>query len=854
MMALQMRRSWLCCLFCLFAIWAFEGIVRGDGVKWQVSVGFDDTYKEGAWTPVFVDITNEGGSQTGRVIVPITYKSPSPERKINYAVPVDLPQHSKKRYMLYAPSEGLENVYLNLSGLREKKELPRLKEAGREDILVVVVGGDRGLLKFLTGTKAVSFAGRIEERITTYGQRPVRSPAQSESDEIQVGHADWNSLPESWLGWEGVDAVVLGDAGFAGASQGALEALLQWVELGGTLVAPGGSLSPSMAGSPINRLLPIEISGTTTLTGLEALSAWVGQPIERQPVLAGKGSLRPDAMVLCGTHEQPLIAIRNAGSGRVVMATFDYSAAPVKYWNGQTSMWPMLLARATPPASLVEAAEKGPSYGYGSWPSLAGAAGYFSEARLPPMWLIFGFLVAYIVVLVPVNYLVLKRLDRRELAWVTTPMIVVVFTLGAYAAGYGMRGGAVVLNRLGIVETEPGERLARGYGYVGLFSPARTTYDLLLEGTAAGARDLAQAEQRVTGQPTVLYGPKPMIGNVAMNMWTSRAFCIELLADLQKGVTGFVEYNGKELRAKVKNGTGFPLEKCRIVAHGSAGQEKDLAAGQEGELVYVAGTAARVLNTSISYPRNPGGPAKATSEELAIQAIFGEVPYGPPGTTIAPDKMAPHLVAITRQPLVPVKLAGKRPKVNDGNLIIVRLPVRLAGRKRIAVPSWLITRRLVESKGKVTQSRQDDSPGGFRIEGGNAVLEFRVPVSDKGAKADSLKLLVRPQDYYGPSGPKAPSNLQISAYNFRLNNWQTLPALSALSATPPQPSKAPPSGATGVTAPVPSYRTSGNIFVLPFPNAADFMTQDGRVQVKLGVATGTFELADVQLKGDVSTF
>ena len=153
-------------------LWAFGGAACGQGLRWDVTVGFDNAYKEGAWTPVFVDIRNEGGGQTGQIEIPVAYRAPA-ARKVNYAVAVDLPRHSKKRYTLYVPSEGLENVYLNLSGGRAKRELGRLKEASREDTLVVVVGGERGLLSFLAGTKAVR-TERAEELSLIHISEPTR--------------------------------------------------------------------------------------------------------------------------------------------------------------------------------------------------------------------------------------------------------------------------------------------------------------------------------------------------------------------------------------------------------------------------------------------------------------------------------------------------------------------------------------------------------------------------------------------------------------------------------------------------------------------------------------------------------
>jgi hypothetical protein len=303
---MKARSFWL---LAVLLVACSAGGACAQAVRWEVTVGFGNTYKEGAWTPIFVDLSNEGPSQIGELVVPLSYGQPV-VRVVNHAISVDLPRNSRKRYTLYVTSEGLEEVHLNLAGARrQKRELPPTREAAADDTLVVVVGGDAGLLNFLTGTQAAAGADWVKQLTASqdpYGGYTQESPVEAE---IQVGHAAWDGLPESWLGWDGADAVILGDAGFAGASPAALDALLRWVELGGTLVVPGGALSPEMAASPIAGLLPIALAGTATLPDLAPLGQWADQPIDLRPVLVGRGALVPGAAALpaCSPRPPPLL-------------------------------------------------------------------------------------------------------------------------------------------------------------------------------------------------------------------------------------------------------------------------------------------------------------------------------------------------------------------------------------------------------------------------------------------------------------------------------------------------------------------------------------------------------------------
>src|SRR5205085_852445 len=50
------------------------------------------------------------------------------------------------------------------------------------------------------------------------------------------------------------------------------------------------------------------------------------------------------------------------------------------------------------------------------------------------------FLLVYILLIGPVNFIVLRRMRRAELAWITIPALVLIFSVGAYLIGYQSKG------------------------------------------------------------------------------------------------------------------------------------------------------------------------------------------------------------------------------------------------------------------------------------------------------------------------------------------------------------------------------------------------------------------------------
>ena len=130
-----------------------------------------------------------------------------------------------------------------------------------------------------------------------------------------------------------------------------------------------------------------------------------------------------------------------------------------------------------PAASSLLSAVAGREEGGGSrfYGYYGGGGGQLSDAVMrapaldaPGADVVGLFLLAYVLILVPINYLVLKRLDKKEWAWVTVPALVVVFAVTTYGVGYAAKGNAVFVNRAAVVETTAGERQAGLYTELGL--------------------------------------------------------------------------------------------------------------------------------------------------------------------------------------------------------------------------------------------------------------------------------------------------------------------------------------------------------------------------------------------------
>jgi hypothetical protein len=87
--------------------------------------------------------------------------------------------------------------------------------------------------------------------------------------------------------------------------------------------------------------------------------------------------------------------------------------------------------------------------------------------RVPAVGWLVVFLVAYVVIVGPITFLVVRRTRRTTVAWVAVPLVAVLFTGAAFVAGSNLRSGAGASHG-SVVQTSPlGDRVN---SYVGVVS------------------------------------------------------------------------------------------------------------------------------------------------------------------------------------------------------------------------------------------------------------------------------------------------------------------------------------------------------------------------------------------------
>lgn len=251
------------------------------------------------------------------------------------------------------------------------------------------------------------------------GAPPINAYALQTPATVVAVAADW--LERSDRALDAVTTLVADASDLAALSDRAVVNLRTAVAAGLDLVAVADTDGPVTLPLP-EAWVPATEAATRQVTapGGEAAPARVLTPAP------AAWTLRPMDLSM-DAGEEPVAAAVNAGRGRVTVVG-------VGLGEGALGRSGALWGHVAPPVGITQGFE---SSGLQRIAGLAPEALRGDDFDLPPLGVLAIFLVVYVLAVGPVNGVVLSRLGRRELAWVTIPAITVVFAAAAWIGAAG---------------------------------------------------------------------------------------------------------------------------------------------------------------------------------------------------------------------------------------------------------------------------------------------------------------------------------------------------------------------------------------------------------------------------------
>ncbi|HNW91668.1 MAG TPA: hypothetical protein PKM88_02035 [bacterium] len=453
-------------------------------VELTASAGIDRKVAQGQSVPVTIRIKTTGQAFDGMVAITARHR----ERDI-HRIPVSLDRHDQLEFTANLPFDNW-SCQITLFDQRGTK----VRELTQNEFIDQVLNDDVMHVVDLS-RNPLPLTGAHNFMLQSQNGYPP-------GFRLAYSHCEPDRMPAHSIGFNGVRVIIIGDLDYAEIPRASRTALLNWVANGGLLIVRGGSAAAALERSWLAPLLPL----TGLTAGEQEVAPLLDLPADASaPWLAGtlrsgrevtaytregltdgndtpeqeegevrldqeedvvrerarRAELRREAEEAVGGQDAVLadrlltdLAARAGGGpavawgvaygrGEIRLLAFDPGDAPFRSADKTIN----LLLTGTDGATQLDRAHCDAARIGEAIQQMIRSA----KLKEPPLVMMAILLVAYLIIVAPVNFWVLSVIRRRELAWLTIPAIALMYTLAMYLAGRSTMGDSTLHREMRLV-------------------------------------------------------------------------------------------------------------------------------------------------------------------------------------------------------------------------------------------------------------------------------------------------------------------------------------------------------------------------------------------------------------------
>lgn len=707
-------------------------------ITMESELGFNGNSKLGEWTPLTITLTSDTDI-SGEIVVQT--QTPYTDGSVTQVKAVDLPAGTPKKISFGVVANRFDKLNSAIRFYRGNAESGKLIpfSAGnaylnsfpQDGTLVGVLASDPDSANFL---RTLNGSG----------------------GNVMVIPLNKNRIPRDGTLLTSLNVLFLNNYSSDALGKDQVQAIHSWVKKGGTLVLSGGMGYPKSA-KGFEDLSPVDYIGSMNVSEMPELAKLGTQKLTfEQPFPVSRAKLKEGAAANILLKSDPLIASWSVGKGRVVYAAYDIAMEPLNEWSGHPYIWNAALQIN---ASDNNGQQLGASSGL--YAQFSHLLDYFPSMSLPPFSLLVWLLLGYAVLVAPLLYYVLKKLDKREWAWLLIPLIAIVASGGIYLAGTSGES-SVRSHTLNIMELD-GKGHAERKTLSALFVPRGGTYNIELppgtylslkreDGLFTGGQDQEPNRQSIRmKEDHTTVKLKGMTHRSLAKLWIEQpesrefgAIRFEIFFDEDGKLQGIVtNLTNKDLSDAVlimgnkmfKLGD-LPQQKTAIIPNGSIPPHYD----DYG---------------SVLFPHGPGG---SQQDDRLLERQRGMLNYYLYQPSMQTGRSL--FVAWDKDSLSSYKVNGKTAKSDQLNMWVQPVVPTLAKNGKVFLPFGFVTGQVIND---TSVQWGEERPGRLNMSPGNIQIEYRLPLQ---GGIEYSELTLRQQD--------RGTRTTVTIWNERNKDWQKL--------------------------------------------------------------------------------
>jgi hypothetical protein len=343
-----------------------------------------------------------------------------------------------------------------------------------QDLLIGLCGaGQTGLLK-------------LPEHLT------IEGASENGRSRVHVKEKVLNLLPWDWTGYDCLDLLILHDPEWSQMNEVQARAIAAWINNGGKLLLVLGS-HPLPRDHVLAKMLPFVIGPARDVAlGQSQISNWEMQHAAKRSFTCWTLPAAKGWKTLTVNDNVPYFSRGLVGFGTVGVLAFAPSELlgtepGGKFWCGILKEFDSRCSLSSSEGDTSSNSQAGynryEQYDLGDTIDSANAVlthlQSIPEMRPLSIWWIISLLTVLALVLGPLDYFVLKRLDRLPLTWITSTSVIVLFSVGAYYGVEKIRGGLMQVRAVTVTDAVQGQpNSCWSTTMCGIFAPSSDSYRL----------------------------------------------------------------------------------------------------------------------------------------------------------------------------------------------------------------------------------------------------------------------------------------------------------------------------------------------------------------------------------------
>jgi len=548
-----------------------------DDVVMEAQVGFDGYFRLEQWTPITVEIENNGEDIQGVLEVVANQDS---VRAVIFSRPVVVPKNSKKRFVLYVQVNTIQKE-MNIKLVQEGKTIKSYEVKG----LIPLTWS-----KYLLGVVTEDKAGM------NYWWNVLTSDRIFADHETV--HMDLQDIPERKEVLDNFRILVFNNADTSLMTKEQKTALISWIEDGGILIVGTGANGNKTLSGLSSEILPLQAGNIISINSVDELSRIADNKLADNSTLQIMDFRTDVGKFVVQGEEHNLVWKHQIGKGYIFVSAFDLGLEPIVNWVGNKTFWGNLLLQHLDSGTVAELEEpemqRKTAYSMDTYYQVRDALSRIAAMEMPDFASLLILLLVYLVIVGPVNYIILKKLDKREWAWFTIPMIVILFSAGIYTMGYAKKGNEVITNTISAVKLNSRSSSAQVDTYVGVFIPKKGDYtvsfnkDVLMktfnyDDGYYGPTEEEGAENKII-QARINQGNPASLELYDANLWTMRILTMNDTKPDFGTLKSELYYHDGKIEGRITNNTPYPL--TDLVVYTSYGYQKigNIASGESKQV------------------------------------------------------------------------------------------------------------------------------------------------------------------------------------------------------------------------------------------------------------------------------